>query len=108
MYSTAPADWAKKYNWKITLNFSLIIFSSETILTKESDIYQSVFLLKSKLKLNLKTGCWLIGFYGISTFVGYLMSNPFLYKGSVLFQTIQFSISQKHFYFKLFNLFKQF
>ena len=30
--------------------------------------------------------------YGISTFVGYLMPNPFLYK-SVLFQTIQFSIS---------------
>ena len=23
---------------------------------------------------------WLFGFYGISTFVGYLMSNPFLYK----------------------------
>ena len=56
---------------------------------------------------------WLIGFYGISTFVGYLMPNPFLYKYSVLFQTIQFSMStqfnyQKHFYFKLFNLFKQF
>ena len=23
---------------------------------------------------------WLVGFYGISTFVGYLMLNPFLYK----------------------------
>ena len=23
-------------------------------------------------------GCWLVGFYGISTFVGYLMPNPFL------------------------------
>ena len=23
---------------------------------------------------------WLVGFYGISTFVGYLISNPFLYK----------------------------
>ena len=23
---------------------------------------------------------WLFGFYGISTFVGYLMPNPFLYK----------------------------
>ena len=23
---------------------------------------------------------WLVGFYGISTFVGYLMPNPFLYK----------------------------
>ena len=25
-------------------------------------------------------GCWLVGFYGISIFVGYLMPNPFLYK----------------------------
>ena len=23
---------------------------------------------------------WLVGFYGILTFVGYLMPNPFLYK----------------------------
>ena len=23
---------------------------------------------------------WFVGFYGISTFVGYLMPNPFLYK----------------------------
>ena len=43
----------------------------------------------------------------ISTFVGYLMPNPFLCK-SVLFQTNQFSMStqfncQKHFYFKLFK-----
>ena len=35
---------------------------------------------------------WLFGFYGISTFVGYLMPNPFFMK-IVLFQTIQFSIS---------------
>ena len=46
---------------------------------------------------------WFVGFYGISTFVGYLTPNPFLYK-SVLFKTIQFSIStqfncQKHFHF---------
>ena len=32
---------------------------------------------------------WLVGFYGISTFVGYLTPNPFLYR----FQTIQFSMS---------------
>ena len=56
-------------------------------------------------------GC--LGFYGISTFVGYLMLNPFLYKQSVLFQAIHFSIStqfncQKYFYFKLFSLVKQF
>ena len=38
-------------------------------------------------------GGWLGGFYGISTFVGYLTPNPFLYKYLVLFQTIQFSMS---------------
>ena len=55
----------------------------------------------------------LFGFYGISTFVGYLMQNQFLYKRTALFQTIKFSIStqfncQKHFSFKLFNFVKQF
>ena len=51
---------------------------------------------------------WFVGFYGISTFVGYLTLNPFLCKLSVLFKTIQFNIStqfnyQKHFHFKLFK-----
>ena len=50
-------------------------------------------------------------FYNISTFVGYLIPNPF-YTNKVLFHVIQFSIStrfncQKHFYFKLFSLVKQ-
>ena len=36
----------------------------------------------------------LVWFYGISTVVGYLMPNPFLYRSTVLFQTIQFSISR--------------
>ena len=35
----------------------------------------------------------LVGFYGILTFEGYLIPNQFLYKWTVLFQTIQFSIS---------------
>ena len=52
-------------------------------------------------------------FYGIWSFVGYLMPNQSLYKWTVLFQTIQFNIStqfncQKHFYFMLFSLVKQF
>ena len=42
-------------------------------------------------------------FYGISTFVVYLMQNPFLYEYSVLLQTVQFSMStnfncQKYFF----------
>ena len=35
----------------------------------------------------------LVWFDGISTLVGYLMSNPFLYIETVLFQAIQFSVS---------------
>ena len=48
----------------------------------------------------------LVWFYGISTIVGYLMPNPFLYKQTVLFQTIQFSIQSnvKTVNFKQFNL----
>ena len=37
----------------------------------------------------------LVWFYGISTIVGYLMLNPFLYIQTVLFQTIQFCTSTK-------------
>ena len=41
----------------------------------------------------LTTRCiCLFGFYDTSTFVSYLMPNPFLYKYTVLFQTIKFSI----------------
>ena len=51
----------------------------------------------------------LVWFCGISTIVGYLMPNPLLYIKTVLFQTIQFSIStqfqcQRQFYFKQFFL----
>ena len=46
----------------------------------------SIFQINSYWR-NLNLVGWLVGFYGISTFVGYLMPNPFLYK-SVLFQTL--------------------
>ena len=51
----------------------------------------------------------MVWFYDISTIVGYLIPNPFLYIKTVLFQTIQFSSSmqfkwQKQIYFKLFSL----
>ena len=36
---------------------------------------------------------WLIWFYDISTFVAYSMLNPFSCKQTVLFQTIQLSMS---------------
>ena len=34
----------------------------------------------NKVKLLICNPDWLVEFYGISTFVGYLMPNPFLYK----------------------------
>ena len=56
-------------------------------------------------RLEKRLDGWLVGFYVISTFVGYLTPNPFLDKSSVLFQTIQFSMctqlnSQKTFIFQ--------
>ena len=54
---------------------------------------------------------WLFRFDGISTFVGYLMPNSFLYELFILFQTIQLSMStvrQKRFSLKLFSFVKQF
>ena len=48
-------------------------------------------------------------FYGISTFVGYLMPNPFLFQAvqfsqTVLFQAIQFKISIVFFVFTQLNI----
>ena len=65
------------------------------------------------LKANCLFVCLFVWFYGISPFVGYLMWNPFLYKWTILFQTVHFSMStqfncQKHFYFMLFSLIKRF
>ena len=82
----------------------------ENLLTQPS-IINLLFFQVPKIYISL--WCWLVGVYGISNFVGYLTPNPFLCKSSVLFQTIRFSMStqsnyQNHFYFKLFNLFKQF
>ena len=61
-------------------------FSLETIINKIAS-----WLIKTDWEVNFG---WL-GFYGISSFVGYLTPNPFLCKWSVLFQTIQFSISMQ-------------
>ena len=57
--------------------------------------------------------CWLFvclfGLYGISTFVGSLKPNPFLYNKQFSFKQFSLAYScQKHFYFKLFSLAKQF
>ena len=89
----------------VNLCQSIITYSSSTLVPNK-------YLIEVYVFMGGLVG-WLVGFYGISTFVGYLMPNPFLYKYSVLFQTIQLSMStqfncQKHFHFKQFSLFKQF
>ena len=56
--------------------------------------------------------CWLVGLYSISTFVSYLMPDPFYTNSQFYFK--QFSLAWvhdliiKHLYFKQFILFKQF
>ena len=66
------------------MKFSLIWYKARVIelLVNLNSLYKQIIL-----------DGWLVGFYGISTFVDYLMPNPFLCKLSVLFQTIQFSMS---------------
>ena len=80
--------------------------------TNYSKLFNATFTLYIYIKY-----IWLgwVGFYGISTIVGYLMINLFLYMYktvlkvlTVLFQTIQFRISTqfkciKLFYFKQFS-----
>ena len=68
-----------------------------------------LFNAKSSLYIYIKDKCFvsylllvylllngLVWFYGMSTIVGYLMPNLFLYIWIVLFRTIQFSISTKY------------
>ena len=50
---------------------------------------------------------WLVWFYGISTFVGYLTQRPFLCKLSVLFKTIRISmINCQKLFFQTIQLYK--
>ena len=67
------------------------IFGTASNIGEENFEFKPVVLhVKIDFVLHLVS---LFGFYGISTFVGYSTPNPFLYKWTVLFQTIQFNIS---------------
>ena len=51
------------------------------LFTYKSYMYNHLTVSKQMIDVKLNwLVSWLIGFYGISTFVGYLMPNPFLYK----------------------------
>ena len=104
------------YHWLQSVSSLFLISPFFIVLTISSLFYcgglpnllmDQIELFDIENECKQMTCCWFLGFYGISTFGGYLMPNPFLCK-SVLSKTIQFSIStqfngQKHFYFKLFK-----
>ena len=68
--------------------------------------------LHQSLAFNNPYGDWLVGFYGISTFVGYYRQIHFYANSQSYFKQRSLAwvncLIQKHFYFKQFNLFKQF
>ena len=74
-------------------NTNNLIFARSAMVSSISIKNNSFYLA---LIICLQTLCLfvcLFGFSGISIFLGYLIPNPFLYKETVLFQTIQYSIS---------------
>ena len=101
-------DMIISFRLAISMNFETIFYSVEDSFFIFWENYGSYWKGTSKT-LNSNTHvCLFVGFYGISTFVGYLMPNPFSCKVCVPLKTIQFSIStqfngQKHFHFKLFK-----
>ena len=101
VYSANPVDWATIYvNVYKVLELNIYLKPNNSLQTKSYYYYYTAILI-----LNQRL---FFGVYGISTFIGYLKPNPFSYKYSVVFQTIQINMSthfnyQKHFYFKVFS-----
>ena len=68
------------------------VYKVKKFFLTEKELFQESGEWKNEQKTKRRLGR-LVGFNDISTSVGYLMPNPFLYKLSVLFQTIQFTMS---------------
>ena len=76
-------------NNSININHSLVHITNNSI-KNQSFVYsqlndQTDLFLTFQFSISYLFVClfvWLVGFYGVSTFVGYLMLNPFLYKNS--------------------------
>ena len=68
--------------------------------------FEKIYLQTIRLQIIHTHIDWLVWFYGISIFVGYLTPNAFYVKKNQFCMSTQFN-SQKYFYFKLFSLFKQ-
>ena len=96
---TTKGHMAASFFWRWTVNLDVAEKSHETLLFSTISVayYDEINnITHSKLYIYIYIrwfGLVFLKFYGISTFVGYLMPNPFSYKLTVLFQTIQFSIS---------------
>ena len=76
--------WRAEQRKKVTKCLPLFVLHSN---------YVSVYILALQSWLFGLVWFGFVWFYGTSTIVGYLMLNLFLYTQTVLFQTIQFSIS---------------
>ena len=48
--------------------------------TEENINFFAIYRIKVGSKIDFWVGFWFIGYYSISTFVGYLTPNPFLCK----------------------------
>ena len=67
------------------MNFISIVLDVPELICLQRVQKFKVFLLYTNISMGTQLNCsklvgWLVGFYGISTFVDYLISNPFLYK----------------------------
>ena len=73
-----------KYFYQILMTFERFIWLIDEVLPLLVSVYVGVVTMKGYSTLRKSSepgiGCCLFGFYGISTFVVYLMPNPFLYK----------------------------
>ena len=98
-YSTLPIY----QNYSLTTRYSFFVIAKTLVLLSVLSVQHWIQRASSRWLVG-----WRFGFYGISIFVGYLMQNLFLYKKTVLLQTIQFNIStelnyQNHFDWKIFS-----
>ena len=70
------------------------------------------FVYFSRIELYIKQVGWLFKFYGISTFIGYLMPDLFFIQinDSISNNSVshEYTVCQNHFYFKLSSFVKKF
>ena len=68
------------YMFKMIVNF----LNTLTLKTQLLQIIWNVCLSKMIFNLVHSLASWMVGFYGIATFIGYLTPNPFYENSSIL------------------------